>query len=89
MINVSLFVERVFKRLRSGVFGKAKNLATDAHRCTQMFGIDQRAELVLAAAANGRAVGTVTFNRRDFGTAPLQFGVEVLTPIEAVRRIKK
>jgi predicted nucleic acid-binding protein len=45
-------------------------------------------ELVLEAAANGRAAAIVTFNRRDFGTVPLQFGIEVLTPMEAVRRIR-
>jgi putative PIN family toxin of toxin-antitoxin system len=45
-------------------------------------------ELVLEAAANGRASAIVTFNQRDFGTVPLQFGVEVLTPITALRRIR-
>jgi hypothetical protein len=34
------------------------------------------------AAANGQAAAIVTFNRRDFGTKPLQFAVEVLTPAE-------
>jgi putative PIN family toxin of toxin-antitoxin system len=46
-------------------------------------------ELVLEAAANGRAEAIVTFNLRDFGSVPLQFGVEVITPIEAVRRIRR
>lgn len=45
-------------------------------------------ELVLEAAANGRASAIVTFNQRDFGIAPAQFGVEVLTPAVALRRIK-
>jgi predicted nucleic acid-binding protein len=45
-------------------------------------------ELVLEAAANGGAAAIVTFNRRDFGSVPLQFVVDVLTPIEAVRRIR-
>ena len=45
-------------------------------------------ELVLEAAANGLASAIVTFNQRDFGTVPLQFGVEVLTPITALRRIR-
>lgn len=44
-------------------------------------------ELVLEAAANGKAAAIVTFNRRDFGVVPLQFGIEVLTPIEVIRRI--
>ncbi|WP_336511754.1 hypothetical protein [Candidatus Accumulibacter phosphatis] len=45
-------------------------------------------ELVLEAAANGLASAIVTFNQRDFGTVPLQFGIEVLTPITALRRIR-
>jgi len=45
-------------------------------------------ELVLEAAANGQATAIVTFNKRDFGTIPLQFGIEVLTPAETLRRIK-
>ena len=45
-------------------------------------------EMILEAAVNGQATVIVTFNKRDFGTAPLQFGVEVLTPAEALRRIK-
>ena len=48
---------------------------------------DPADELVLEAAVNGRAEAIVTFNHRDFGTVPLQFGVEVLTPITALRRI--
>ena len=45
-------------------------------------------EMVLEAAVNGRADALVTFNRRDFGTVPAQFGVSVLLPREAIRRIK-
>ncbi|MGH9784963.1 MAG: putative toxin-antitoxin system toxin component, PIN family [Terriglobia bacterium] len=45
-------------------------------------------EMVLEAAVNGRADALVTFNVRDFGTAPSQFGVEVLLPREAIGRIK-
>lgn len=44
-------------------------------------------EMVLEAAVNGRAAALVTFNIRDFGTAPAAFGVEVLLPREAIRRI--
>ena len=44
-------------------------------------------ELVLEAAANGRAAAIVTFNRRDFGAVPLQFGVEILLPRDAARRV--
>jgi putative PIN family toxin of toxin-antitoxin system len=46
-------------------------------------------EMVLEAAANGRADAIVTFNRKDYGTAPERFGIEVMTPAEALRRIRK
>ena len=49
---------------------------------------DPADEMVLEAAINGRADALVTFNVRDFGTVPAQFGVEVLLPREAIRRIK-
>lgn len=44
-------------------------------------------EMVLEAAINGRADALVTFSTRDFGIVPSQFGVEVLLPREAIRRI--
>jgi putative PIN family toxin of toxin-antitoxin system len=44
-------------------------------------------ELVLEAAVNGRAAAIVTFNRRDFGAIPQRFGIELLLPVEALRRI--
>lgn len=50
---------------------------------------DPNDEMVLEAAVNGRADVLVTFNRRDFGTAPEQFGVAVLLPREALGRIKR
>lgn len=43
-------------------------------------------ELVLEAALNGRADAIATFNRRDFAPA-VGFGVEVLLPAEALRRL--
>ena len=49
---------------------------------------DPADELVLEAAVNGQAAAIVTFNRRDFGTAPARFGIEVLTPVETIRRIR-
>jgi predicted nucleic acid-binding protein len=45
-------------------------------------------EMVLDAAVNGRADALVTFNIRDFGSVPPQFGVELLLPREAIWRIK-
>jgi predicted nucleic acid-binding protein len=44
--------------------------------------------LVLDAAVNGQAAAIVTFNRRDFGVVPARFGIELLTPAEAIRRIR-
>jgi len=49
---------------------------------------DPADEMVLEAAANGRAAAIVTFNQRDFGAVPLQSGIEVLTPAVTLRRIK-
>ena len=50
---------------------------------------DPADELVLEAAVNGRAAAIVTFNEQDFGAVPMQFGVEVLSPPDVLRRIKK
>src|SRR3984957_10455323 len=50
---------------------------------------DPADELVLEAAVNGRAAAIVTFNEQDFGAVPMQFGVEVSSPSDVLRRIKK
>jgi predicted nucleic acid-binding protein len=50
---------------------------------------DPADELVLEAAVNGRAAAIVTFNEQDFGAVPMQFDVEVLSPSDVLRRIKK
>ena len=49
---------------------------------------DPNDEMVLEAAVNGRADVLVTFNVRDFGRIATSFGIEVLRPREALRRIK-
>jgi predicted nucleic acid-binding protein len=49
---------------------------------------DPNDEMVLEAAVNGQADALVTFNVRDFGT-PERFGVEVLLPRQAIKRIKE
>ena len=46
-------------------------------------------ELVLEAAVNGQAEAIVTFNKRDFGAVPASFGVALLTPAQAIRRIQR
>lgn len=50
---------------------------------------DPADELVLEAAVNGQAEAIVTFNKRDFGTAPARFGLALLTPAEAIRKLRK
>lgn len=45
-------------------------------------------EMVLEAAVNGRAAAIVTFNRRHFGLAPARFGIEVISPADALKRIR-
>ena len=44
-------------------------------------------EMVLETAINGQAEAIVTFNLRDFGEVPADFGIEVLQPSAALRRI--
>jgi putative PIN family toxin of toxin-antitoxin system len=50
---------------------------------------DPNDETVLQAAVNGRADALVTFNLRDFWTAPERFGVDLLLPRAAIARIKQ
>lgn len=45
-------------------------------------------DLVLETAVNGRAGVVVTFNLRDFKPAADRFGLEVITPADAVRRLE-
>lgn len=46
-------------------------------------------EMVLEAAVNGQADAIVTFNERHLREAQSSFGIEVIRPAEALRRIKK
>ena len=45
-------------------------------------------EMVLETAVNGGARVLVTFNRRDYRDAPAAFGIEVLIPGDALRRMQ-
>jgi len=45
-------------------------------------------ELVLEAAVNGRASAIVTFNEKDLRDARQSFGIDVIRPGEALKRIK-
>ncbi len=46
-------------------------------------------ELVLEAAVNGQADAIVTFNESHLREARKSFGIDVIRPAEALRRIKK
>ena len=48
---------------------------------------DPADEMVLETAVNGRAEGLVTFNQRHFSAAAGDFGIEILSPREALRRM--
>ncbi len=48
---------------------------------------DPADEMVLEAAVNGQVAAIVTFNTRDFGEIPSQFGISVWTPAVALKRI--
>lgn len=48
---------------------------------------DPSDEMVLEAAVNGHADAIVTFNIRDYGVVPGEFGVDVLQPRDALRRL--
>jgi putative PIN family toxin of toxin-antitoxin system len=45
-------------------------------------------EMVLEAAVNGQADAIVTFNHKDYAAAPSRFGIAVLSPSEALARIR-
>jgi putative PIN family toxin of toxin-antitoxin system len=49
---------------------------------------DPADEMVLETAVNGNANALVTFNQRHFKPVHSQFGIEVLLPREALRRMK-
>jgi putative PIN family toxin of toxin-antitoxin system len=45
-------------------------------------------EMVLEAAVNGQATAIVTFNLRHYQLGPARFGVAVMRPADAIRRIE-
>lgn len=50
---------------------------------------DPNDDMVLEAAVNGQADAIVTFNIRDFGETANRFGVEVLPPGAAWKRVER
>lgn len=49
---------------------------------------DANDDMVLEAAANAAATHLVTFNIRDFGTAPRRFGIALCRPAEIARNLR-
>ena len=49
---------------------------------------DGNDDMVLEAAANAAATHIVSFNLRNYGTAPARFGIIVCRPAELVRTIR-
>jgi predicted nucleic acid-binding protein len=45
-------------------------------------------DLVLETAVNSHAEVVITFNRRHFEPAAARFGIEIVSPVEAVRRLE-
>jgi putative PIN family toxin of toxin-antitoxin system len=50
--------------------------------------LDPNDEMILETATNGRANAIVTFNRADFIHAARQFDFKVLSPREALEKVK-
>jgi putative PIN family toxin of toxin-antitoxin system len=46
-------------------------------------------DMVVETGVNGRADAIVTFNRRHFVTVTKQFGLGVLSPADAIKRLEK
>jgi predicted nucleic acid-binding protein len=45
-------------------------------------------DMVLESGVNGRADAIVTFNRRHFTAATKHFGLEVLSPADALKQLE-
>lgn len=58
-----------------------------AHRLRPQL-VDPDDEFILETAYHGRADCIVTFNRRDFVLAAKNFGIDILAPAEAVRKLR-
>jgi predicted nucleic acid-binding protein len=46
-------------------------------------------DMVMETGVNGRADAIVTFNRRHFVMVTKQFGLDVLSPADAIKRLEK
>lgn len=48
---------------------------------------DANDDMVLDAAINGHAAAITTFNRRDYGRVPTEFGIALMLPRDVLKRI--
>ena len=62
--------------------------ATEIHYLWRPQLRDPEDDMVLEAAINAMADAIVTFNTKDFGNAPLKFGIQLLLPRDALARIR-
>jgi putative PIN family toxin of toxin-antitoxin system len=101
--TVALFVEYEAVLTRSEHLAKAEMALTDAAIALDVLATvtepveahflwrprlkDPDDDMVLEAAVNGHADVIATFNARDFADVVRDFGIEVLTPAEILRRI--
>ena len=51
--------------------------------------IDPDDEMVLETGVNGQADAIVTFNKKHYKNVHKQFGIDVLNPSEAIRRLRQ
>jgi hypothetical protein len=75
------------KEFIGNIFSRGR--AREAHYLWRPQLRDLGDELVPEAAVNVQAEAIVTFNKRDFGTAPARFGVVLLSLAEPIRRFRR
>ena len=105
IVTIALFLEyeavlkRPEQRLANGMSLETTDrfLAALAASCTGVEShfrwrpqlADPNDEMVLEAALNGFASAIVTHNVKDFRGVTAQFGIDIISPQEAIRRIKQ
>src|SRR5215831_7659378 len=102
LATVALFLEYEAVLTRPEHLARAEMTAPEANSALDVFAAlvepvephflwrprlrDPNDDMVLEAAVNGRAEAIVTFNGRDFAGVINEFGIDILTPVEILRR---